>query len=202
MAAMGGAAQGTARKQSPVYDENYPNQHQRSNTECGMYSLYFIVTMLQAARPATVWNRRFKRGKIPDQAMIRLRDVYYNDADADTKSGGRRSVGGVAIEEDTPSFHKGMKATVTMGVKRSLLDVLDQQQYKKNDKPYVARVNPHRGFVQVQRSTGSLSDDMDDTDESLAQIMWGKAHSDMNLPWKEYRHSMDVPGLAKRRPRP
>jgi hypothetical protein len=61
-----------------VYDENHPNQHQRSNTECGMYSLYFIVSMLKATRPTTTWARRFKGGKIPDRAMIRLRNVYYN----------------------------------------------------------------------------------------------------------------------------
>ena len=28
------------------YMENYPYSHQNSNTECGMYSLFFIITML------------------------------------------------------------------------------------------------------------------------------------------------------------
>jgi hypothetical protein len=28
------------------YVENFPKMHQRSNTECGMYSLFFIITML------------------------------------------------------------------------------------------------------------------------------------------------------------
>ena len=41
--------QGNARKRSPIkfrFYENHPMEHQYGNTECGMYSLFFIITML------------------------------------------------------------------------------------------------------------------------------------------------------------
>jgi hypothetical protein len=60
------------------YYENYPKNHQKSNTECGMYSLFFIITMLNLNRSVRNKIQLFKRGKIPDKEMMRLRDVYFN----------------------------------------------------------------------------------------------------------------------------
>jgi len=60
------------------YYENYPNNHQRTNTECGMYSLYFIVTMLDKKNLKRK-IRLFKEKKISDQHMRNLRSVYFND---------------------------------------------------------------------------------------------------------------------------
>lgn len=50
-------------------------RHQYSNSECGMYSLYFVVQMLMDA-PASMMKR-----KIPDKKMIRLRELFFNRAD-------------------------------------------------------------------------------------------------------------------------
>ncbi len=62
-----------------TYYENYPNNHQRSTTECGMYSLFFIITMLDKSRTIKSKIRLFKEKKVTDKQMRRLRDVYFND---------------------------------------------------------------------------------------------------------------------------
>jgi hypothetical protein len=62
-----------------TYYENYPNNHQRSNTECGMYSLNFIITMLDKRKSVKSKIRLFKEQKIPDKRMRGLRNVYFND---------------------------------------------------------------------------------------------------------------------------
>jgi hypothetical protein len=61
------------------YYENYPNNHQKSNTECGMYSLYFIITMINNKKSANYKIKLFKEKKIPDKFMKKLRNVYFND---------------------------------------------------------------------------------------------------------------------------
>jgi hypothetical protein len=61
------------------YLENYPNQHQKSDTECGMYSLYFIITMIDNTIPFEKRLKMFKSQKISDKQMENLRDVYFND---------------------------------------------------------------------------------------------------------------------------
>jgi hypothetical protein len=65
------------------YYENYPKQHQRSNTECGMYSLYFIITMgcfTPDGEESQIGNNIdfFKNKRIPDAKMIELRNKYFN----------------------------------------------------------------------------------------------------------------------------
>jgi hypothetical protein len=55
--------------------ENAPFIHQEKNTECGMYSLYFIVTLLKDAHDYTF----FKKKKISDEAMEDMRDKYFNN---------------------------------------------------------------------------------------------------------------------------
>lgn len=76
--------------QNPVkfrYYENYPHEHQESNTECGMYALFFNIVMLTEELSETkrlgcrARINLFKRGKIPDKYVADLRNVYYNKAD-------------------------------------------------------------------------------------------------------------------------
>ena len=231
------------------YDENFPNQHQRSNTECGMYSLYFIITMLKTLQPTATWSRKFKRGKIPDRTMIQLRNVYYNipqvkHSSAPVKRGGhtrqsqrrrsrrcsrrssrssQRRIGGDTSEPPIRpkvglsqtgrplgmipersvgiDWRRGMRAKVTMGVRRSLLDYMDKQQFKEKNtdetKTYTSRVTPHIGYANINYTHGTFSDEMDGIDEALAQILYGKTHSKPMLESREYVHFMDVPGLSK-----
>jgi len=61
------------------YYENYPNNHQRTESECGMYSLYFIITMLDKEKSIKSKIKLFKEKKIPDKHMRKLRNVYFND---------------------------------------------------------------------------------------------------------------------------
>lgn len=55
-------------------DENSPFTHQEGNTECGMYSLYLIVTLLKDTHA----YKFFKHTKISDRAMENMRDKYFN----------------------------------------------------------------------------------------------------------------------------
>lgn len=70
------------RKIAFKYTENYPNNHQTGNTECGMYSLFFIVTMLLASNKSinsdTKTYKLFKTGKVSDKRVETLRMSYYN----------------------------------------------------------------------------------------------------------------------------
>lgn len=57
--------------------------HQEGGTECGMYSLYFIITMLTEKRngkPVSLRSRTrlFTHGKIPDKYVQQYRNVYFN----------------------------------------------------------------------------------------------------------------------------
>lgn len=61
------------------YYENYPNNHQRTNTECGMYSLYFIITMLDKTKSIKSKIKLFKEKKVSDNHMRKLRSIYFND---------------------------------------------------------------------------------------------------------------------------
>jgi len=55
-------------------DQNAPFEHQEGNTECGMYSLYLIITLLRDKHPYTY----FKDTKITDKAMENMRKKYFN----------------------------------------------------------------------------------------------------------------------------
>jgi len=48
--------------------------HQHSDTECGMYSLFFIIEMLQNDNNTKMFEKR-----IPDKVLIQLRNVYFNN---------------------------------------------------------------------------------------------------------------------------
>ena len=58
-------------------------QHQYSNTECGMYSLYFIITHVTETInnlkvPYKKIINHFQKKRIPDDYVFQLRDKYFN----------------------------------------------------------------------------------------------------------------------------
>lgn len=66
------------------FHENCPMEHQYGNNECGMYSLYFIVTMLTNKTEKKVFKNYvdkiafFKNKRIPDKYMNQYRKKYFN----------------------------------------------------------------------------------------------------------------------------
>jgi hypothetical protein len=59
-------------------------QHQFSNSECGMYSLFFLVTLITGKwdqRPMSVMTalRRFETKRVTDAAVARFRNEYFNE---------------------------------------------------------------------------------------------------------------------------
>ena len=55
-------------------DEIHPHEHQQEDTECGIYSIYFLTNMIKTIKS---WNL-FKKGKISDDEMTEYRKVYFN----------------------------------------------------------------------------------------------------------------------------
>jgi hypothetical protein len=62
-------------KISFTYDENHPIEHQYGNTECGIYSLFFIVHMLEDK----MTENYLKTHLLKDEYMQKFRKVYFND---------------------------------------------------------------------------------------------------------------------------
>jgi hypothetical protein len=64
--------------------ENYPLEHQLGNTECGMYSLYFIITMLTGETEGRTFRTSgekiqfFKKKRVPDKYVSKYRKIYFN----------------------------------------------------------------------------------------------------------------------------
>jgi|TARA_B110000093_G_scaffold182218_1_gene228253 hypothetical protein len=65
--------------------ENKKMEHQRQNNECGMYSLFFIITMLIREKDGQKLTSNDviklflgKKGRIPDKDMNVLRDTYFS----------------------------------------------------------------------------------------------------------------------------
>jgi hypothetical protein len=56
------------------YDDSAGVKHQRGNTECGVYSLYFIVHMLEDKTT----NHYLKTHLLPDKQINKFRQVYFN----------------------------------------------------------------------------------------------------------------------------
>jgi hypothetical protein len=56
------------------YDENHPVEHQYGNTECGIYSLFFIVHMLQDK----ITKHYLKTHILKDKYMSEFRNKYFN----------------------------------------------------------------------------------------------------------------------------
>jgi hypothetical protein len=57
------------------FDQNYPVEHQYQNTECGVYSLYFIVHMLEDK----ITGHYLKTHVLKDEYMQQFRKIYYNE---------------------------------------------------------------------------------------------------------------------------
>jgi len=68
------------------FHQNYPVEHQMGNNECGMYSLFFIVTMLtnKIDEPNKIFNNFkdkidfFKKERITDRYMNNYRNIFFN----------------------------------------------------------------------------------------------------------------------------
>lgn len=69
------------------YYDNEGRDHQKHNTECGVYSIYFIITMLtgipvgsQNAKPLSIQKRihLFKHENLKDDVMIKCRQLLFN----------------------------------------------------------------------------------------------------------------------------
>jgi len=56
------------------FDQNYPVEHQYGNTECGIYSLYFIIHMLQDK----INGHYLKTHILKDEYMQKFRNIYFN----------------------------------------------------------------------------------------------------------------------------
>lgn len=56
------------------FDQNHPNEHQYQNSECGVYSLYFIISMLREKKSPSF----FKTKKIKDNQIHKYRNVFFN----------------------------------------------------------------------------------------------------------------------------
>jgi hypothetical protein len=63
---------------NPIYfkfDQNYPVEHQYGNTECGIYSLFFVVHMLEDK----ITGHYLKTHILKDKYMETFRKIYYNE---------------------------------------------------------------------------------------------------------------------------
>lgn len=56
------------------FDQNYPVEHQYKNTECGVYSIYFIIHMLEDK----ITGHYLKTHILKDKYMEQFRKIYYN----------------------------------------------------------------------------------------------------------------------------
>jgi hypothetical protein len=57
------------------FDQNYPVEHQYQNTECGVYSLFFIIHMLEDK----ITGHYLKTHILKDKYMSQFRKIYFND---------------------------------------------------------------------------------------------------------------------------
>ena len=55
------------------YESNAPNVHQKKDTECGVYSIFFIVQMIKHGN-----YEIFSKGTISDSEIHEFRKVYFN----------------------------------------------------------------------------------------------------------------------------
>jgi len=67
------------------YYENCPLEHQLKDTECGMFTLYFLITMLTNKADKIKFKNYFEKIKffkdkrIPDEYVFRFRKIYFNE---------------------------------------------------------------------------------------------------------------------------
>lgn len=57
-----------------AFDQNHPVEHQYGDTECGIYSLYFIVHLLEDKHT----TEYFKKHILSDKHIEKFRDIYFN----------------------------------------------------------------------------------------------------------------------------
>jgi len=57
------------------FDQNYPVEHQYKNTECGVYSIFFIVHMLEDK----ITGNYLKHHVLKDEYIQRFRKIYFNE---------------------------------------------------------------------------------------------------------------------------
>jgi hypothetical protein len=57
------------------FDQNYPIEHQKKNTECGIYSLFFITHMLRDH----ISKDYLKTKILPDDYIYKFRKIFFND---------------------------------------------------------------------------------------------------------------------------
>ena len=57
------------------YDSSEGAEHQNGDTECGVYSLFFIVQMLRD----NLSTQYLKTHRINDEYMNQFRKIYFND---------------------------------------------------------------------------------------------------------------------------
>lgn len=56
------------------FDQNHPIQHQKGSTECGMYSLYFIIHLLEDMHS----TEYYKTHILDDKYIEKFRKIYFN----------------------------------------------------------------------------------------------------------------------------
>jgi hypothetical protein len=57
------------------FDQNHPVEHQYGNTECGVYSIFFIIHMLEDK----ITGHYLKTHMLKDEYMQQFRNVFYNN---------------------------------------------------------------------------------------------------------------------------
>ena len=57
-----------------ILDENHPVEHQYGNTECGVYSIFFIIHMLEDK----ITGHYLKNHILKDEYMQQFRHIFYN----------------------------------------------------------------------------------------------------------------------------
>lgn len=57
-----------------TFDQNYPVEHQYGSTECGMYSMFFIIHMLREK----ISNDYLKTHILSDKYIEKYRKIYFN----------------------------------------------------------------------------------------------------------------------------
>jgi Ulp1 family protease len=59
-----------------TFDENHPVEHQYGNSQCGIYSIFFIVHMLEDK----ITDHYLKTHLLKDEYIAKFRKVYFNDS--------------------------------------------------------------------------------------------------------------------------
>ena len=57
------------------YKDNYKIVHQKGNTECGMYCLYFIISLLTSKHNFNYFNKKI----VNDKYVEKFRKIYFNE---------------------------------------------------------------------------------------------------------------------------